>query len=340
MALNVNFKVSGAGANTFSLDLEPTLTFSEVKCLAMEKVGVEPAHMKIIFKGRILKDTDTVEGVQATSGSTMHVVKSVPSAGATGATPTTAAPAVPAPPAPAFSAPAVPSATVAPGAGGDPFASMMGDPAMMQEAMQMMGGGGAAGGLEGMGQMLQNPQAMQQMLQNPMVQQMMQSMFQNPEMLQAMIQNNPMIQQRLQGNPMLQQMLSNPETLRAMFNPQMMQAAMQMQGMMGSTGAPATVPQSPSEANAPAGNGAPASPMFDPAMLQNMMQAMQGGMGGGLSGLGGLPNPADTTPPEERYATQVQQLENMGFPDKHSNLQALVQSNGDVNMAINSLIGA
>jgi ubiquilin len=336
MALNVNFKVSGAGASTFSLDLEPTQTFLEVKCLAMEKVGVEPAQMKIIFKGRILKDTDTVEGVQVTAGSTMHVVKSAPSAGATVATPTTAAPSVPAPPAPASSAPAVPAATVAPGAGADPFASMMGDPTMMQEAMQMMGGGGAAGGLGGMEHMLQNPQAMQQMLQNPMVQQMMQSMFQNPEMLQAMIQNNPMIQQRLQGNPMLQQMLSNPEMLRAMFNPQMMQTAMQMRSMMGNTGAPATVPQSP----APAGNGAPASPMFDPAMLQNMMQAMQGGMGNNLSGLGGLSNPADTTPPEERYAKQVQQLENMGFPDKHSNVQALVQSNGDVNMAINSLIGA
>merc|ERR1712066_1168169 len=79
-------------------------------------------------------------------------------------------------------------------------------------------------------------------------------------------------------------------------------------------------------------------------MMQQMMQAMQGGgaimgMGDGINGGFASPSPADTRAPEERYATQIEQLENMGFPDKHSNVQALVQSNGDVNQAINSLIG-
>merc|ERR1712187_663682 len=83
----------------------------------------------------------------------------------------------------------------------------------------------------------------------------------------------------------------------------------------------------------------------NPQLLQTMLnpqmlQSVQGGVGNGMIGGGGLANPADTRPPEERFATQVQQLENMGFPDKHSNLQALAQSNGDVNQAINCLIGA
>merc|ERR1711976_102270 len=85
----------------------------------------------------------------------------------------------------------------------------------------------------------------------------------------------------------------------------------------------------------------PPNPMFNPEMMQQMMQMMQGGgMGNGMNGGLASPNPADTRPPEERFATQIQQLENMGFPDKHSNLQALSQSNGDVNQAINCLLGA
>merc|ERR1711972_855410 len=108
----------------------------------------------------------------------------------------------------------------------------------------------------------------------------------------------------------------------------------------------AGMPQTPATPAAPGGaqQTAPPNPMFNPAMMQQMMQAMQGGgMGMGVGSVmnGGFtsPTPADTRPAEERYAAQIKQLENMGFPDKHSNIQALVQSNGDVNQAINSLIG-
>merc|ERR1712003_76943 len=116
---------------------------------------------------------------------------------------------------------------------------------------------------------------------------------------------------------------------------------MQMQqAMQGMNGAGTPQMQAIPDAQGGAQQAAPPNPMLNPDMMQQMMQAMQGGMGnGGLNGGFGSPNPADTRPPEERYATQVQQLENMGFPDKHSNLQALAQSNGDVNQAINFLIG-
>ena len=81
-----------------------------------------------------------------------------------------------------------------------------------------------------------------------------------------------------------------------------------------------------------------------------MMQQMMSGQGGGMGGAGGMPPmgggmpppaaaPADNRPPEERYATQLTQMENMGFPDRNSNIQALVQANGDVNQAINFLLG-
>ncbi len=45
------------------------------------------------------------------------------------------------------------------------------------------------------------------------------------------------------------------------------------------------------------------------------MQMMNGG---GAGGAGGFPNaaPADTRPPREKYASELQQLKEMGFTDE------------------------
>jgi ubiquilin len=200
-----------------------------------------------------------------------------------------------------------------------------------------------------------DPAMMSQMLQNPMVQSMMQNIASNPQMLQTMIQSNPMLQNMAQQNPMLQMVLSNPQMLQTMLNPQTLQMVAQMRQMQG-MGAPGALPQTPAATGIPspatdgaANPGALPNPMFDPAMMQAAMQAMMGGgmggqpgLGGGMAGAGALPPlaaPADARPAEERFSTQLDQLSNMGFPDKHSNLQALQTANGDVNQAINSLLG-
>lgn len=52
-------------------------------------------------------------------------------------------------------------------------------------------------------------------------------------------------------------------------------------------------------------------------------------------GMGGLPQaPADNRPPEERFSTQLRQLNEMGFYDFDRNVQALTRSGGDVNGAL------
>merc|ERR1719238_1460054 len=126
--------------------------------------------------------------------------------------------------------PTMPPAATNTGMGGgvgdaNPMAAMMQDPAMMQAAMQMMGGMGGttpgaggmgAGGADPMAAMMagmggsnpmggMDPAMMGQMLQNPMVQQMMQNLTQNPAMLQQMIQSNSMLRQMTQNNPMMAQ---------------------------------------------------------------------------------------------------------------------------------------
>jgi ubiquilin len=46
------------------------------------------------------------------------------------------------------------------------------------------------------------------------------------------------------------------------------------------------------------------------------------------------PPPADNRPPEERYAIQLGQLNEMGFYEFERNIQALTRSGGDVNGAL------
>jgi ubiquilin len=91
----------------------------------------------------------------------------------------------------------------------------------------------------------------------------------------------------------------------------------------------------------------------NPQAFQQFMQAMAGGQGAGAGGagmdfgnmfdfLGGgggaPPAPADTRPPEERFAQQLQQLNEMGFYDFDRNVQALRRTGGNVNGAIEYLL--
>ncbi|EEA25260.1 hypothetical protein TMatcc_006517 [Talaromyces marneffei ATCC 18224] len=88
--------------------------------------------------------------------------------------------------------------------------------------------------------------------------------------------------------------------------------------------------------------------MRDPALLQNVMQAMNGGSAGAgaenpWAALFGAPpvaaSPVDNRPPEERYAEQLRQLNDMGFYDFDQNIAALRRSGGSVQGAVNFLLG-
>lgn len=87
----------------------------------------------------------------------------------------------------------------------------------------------------------------------------------------------------------------------------------------------------------PTGGQAPPPPMLDPA-INALFSAM--GQQGTLGGLGTPPPaPTDNRPPEERYAEQLRQLNDMGFFDFDRNVEALRRSGGSVQGAINQLLG-
>ncbi|KAL7620187.1 hypothetical protein AAE478_009180 [Parahypoxylon ruwenzoriense] len=92
---------------------------------------------------------------------------------------------------------------------------------------------------------------------------------------------------------------------------------------------------------APGGNsgaGTGANPFglapMTPEALQQMMQVL------GMGSPSGSPAPPDNRPPEERYAEQLRQLNEMGFYDFDRNIAALRRSGGSVQGAIEHLLNS
>ncbi|XP_030049554.1 ubiquilin-1 isoform X1 [Microcaecilia unicolor] len=202
-------------------------------------------------------------------------------------------------------------------------------------------------------QITENPQLMQNMLSAPYMRSMMQSLSQNPDLAAQMMLNNPLFA----GNPQLQdqmrqqlpiflQQMQNPDTLSAMSNPRAMQALLQIQqglqtlateaptlmpgvspvfGGLGSTGGSTgtTVPSS-----VPSENTSTLSGISEPGhqqFVQQMLQALAAA------------NPQN---PEVRFQQQLEQLSAMGFLNREANLQALIATGGDINAAIERLLGS
>ncbi|TWU71580.1 hypothetical protein ED733_001687 [Metarhizium rileyi] len=73
---------------------------------------------------------------------------------------------------------------------------------------------------------------------------------------------------------------------------------------------------------------------MNPEMMQQMLQMLGG------TGAGSPASPPDNRPPEERYAEQLRQLNEMGFYDFDRNVAALRRSGGSVQGAIEHLLSA
>ncbi|KAK8850809.1 Deubiquitination-protection protein dph1 [Apiospora arundinis] len=80
-------------------------------------------------------------------------------------------------------------------------------------------------------------------------------------------------------------------------------------------------------------------PGMPPMSNESLMQMMQM-LGMNSPGGGGSPAPADNRPPEERYADQLRQLNDMGFYDFDRNIAALRRSGGSVQGAVEHLLSS
>ncbi|KAI3519100.1 hypothetical protein L1887_08125 [Cichorium endivia] len=184
-------------------------------------------------------------------------------------------------------------------------------------------GGLGAPGLEGLfGGTAPDPNSMSQLMQNPAVSQMMQSLLSNPQYMNQILGLNPQMRSMLESNPQLREMMQNPDFIRQLTSPETMQQMMTLQQSLFSG-------RQPPAGQTGGATGGPDNMGLD--MLMNMF----GGLGtGGFT----MPNNSNV-PPEELYATQLAQLQEMGFFDTGENIQALRATAGNVHAAVERLLG-
>ncbi|CAL5321545.1 unnamed protein product [Camellia sinensis] len=172
-----------------------------------------------------------------------------------------------------------------------------------------------------------DPSAMNQLLQNPAVSQMMQSLLSNPQYMNQFLGLNPQLRSMLDLNPQLREMLQNPEVLRQLTSPETMQQMLAVQQALSS--------QLNRQQSTPETAQTGGTPGAQNNMGLELLMNVFGGLGaGGLN----LPNTPDV-PLEELYATQLSQLQEMGFFDTQENIRALRATSGNVHAAVERLLG-
>merc|ERR1711939_875581 len=364
-------KTSSDGMHSITMAESATVLDLKTKLSGGEFENVSVDRMRLIYSGRVMKDPEPLSTYKIKAGNTIHMVKSAQSNAAQNPASTSAGTG-----SAARAAPGVPT-NMAAGTANNPLAGLtgaryaghMGLPGM--DMFGADGGMGAPPNEDQVAAMLDDPniqQTMNEALQNPQMVDMMINSIPS-------LRNDPNARAMF-NNPEFRRMLTNPAALRQAgeMRRRMQQAGVGSFPAPGATDttpvqtppAPGSAgqqtPQSPPTADPNAANpfaslfggagGAGQNPFgqmppMTPEMMQQAMQMLQnGGMGNlfgggnqwGAGGASSPPPPADTRPPEEIYADQLRQLNDMGFFDFDRNVAALRRSGGSVQGAIEQLL--
>ncbi|KAL3525184.1 hypothetical protein ACH5RR_013556 [Cinchona calisaya] len=227
----VTVNVRWSNGSKFSVQVSLESTVGSFKSVLEQSCEIPPEQQRLIYKGRILKDDQTLQSYGLEADHTVHLVRgSAPPAapnttaavnnGAKNANPSAPGDAAPAEGGP-FGGPGF-GASLFPGLGLNGLGSGAGADA-------------GAGGLFGAGlpefeqmqqQLTQNPNMMRDILNMPLVQNLMN----NPDIIRNLIMNNPQMREIMDRNPELAHILNDPATLRqtmeAARNPELMREMM------------------------------------------------------------------------------------------------------------------
>ncbi|KAI5358167.1 Putative Ubiquitin-like domain, UBA-like superfamily, Ubiquitin-associated domain-containing protein [Septoria linicola] len=223
----VTFNVKSSSDSKYAFTLPAATTVAELKekLSTSEYADTPPERQRLIYSGRVLKDTDTLGSYKIKDGNTVHLVKSAASNARQN--PANQGGAASVPPGAGQPASNVPTNIAAGTGAGDPLAQMTG---ARYAGFHGLPGADMFGADGGMGAP-PNPDHMLRMLDDPNFAQQMNEAMNNPAVLE-MLRNNPMIR----DNPMARQALENPELRRMMLNPDMIRMQMQMQRAMDGSG--------------------------------------------------------------------------------------------------------
>ncbi|KAF7714565.1 Uncharacterized protein PECH_006115 [Penicillium ucsense] len=300
----ITFTIKSSTDAKFTLSLPLSTPVSKLKeKLASSDYADTPAErQRLIYSGRVMKDSDTLEAYKIKDGHTIHLVKSAASNQQHSATGAPSNPAASGPNNPATTQPAAAAGVptnLAAGTGNNPLAGLTG---ARYAGFAQLPGAGLFGPDGGMGPP-PDSEAMLSMLENPQIQSQINEALQNPAMIDLMIQQNPMLRdmgpmaRELMQRPAFRQMLTDPASIRQMMQ---MQRAMGMGG--GGLGGGESAFPAPGVTNTTEGTqnnqqqNTPPNPfgqMPNPMMGGNPFAALFGGQGLGQPPTTGG-NPSET----------------------------------------------
>lgn len=352
MSDTISITIKSSGDTKYEVSISPSITILELKNEIAEKSSVPADRQRLIYSGKVLKDTETVASYKVQTGHTIHLVKSAGPKTTTTNDSTNSA-STNASTSESGNNSGVPS-NIAAGQGSfNPLADLTG---ARYAGYTQLPSASMFGPDGGMNSSMPDPEQLSEMMSNPMFQESMNSMLSNPQMLDYMINQSPQL--RAMG-PQAREMLQSPFFRQMISNPEMMRSMMQMTGgQAGAFGGQAGASSFPAPGANPTvdsqetpnyntgadstetpntNSNAPANPfasMFPGGMPPVDPFSFLGGAGGSQAA------PQDNRPPEERYEEQLRQLNDMGFFDFDRNVAALRRSGGSVQGAVEYLLSS
>lgn len=366
---SISITIKSSGDAKYEVSIDSSKTILDLKNEISAKADVPAERQRLIYSGKVLKDHESIATYKIQSGHTVHLVKSAAKAGSAGPSAGTTTGASNGASTATDSAnggsnntssAGIPSNISAGQGAFNPLADLTG---ARYAGYTQLPSASMFGPDGGMNQSMPDPEQLSQMMSNPMFQESMNSLLSNPQMLDYMIEQSPQL--RAMG-PQARQMLQSPFFRQMMSNPEMMRGMMDMGrggGFGGAGGAGGAFPapggnpttegpdsegsgtsgpgsQGPGSQGPGSGSQAPPNPfaqMFGGGDPMSMFGGGGSPFGGGAP-FGGAPAQEDSRPPEERYETQLRQLNDMGFFDFDTNVSALRRSGGNVQGALEFLL--
>ncbi|KAL2653072.1 hypothetical protein R1flu_021200 [Riccia fluitans] len=214
----------------FSLEVDLAITVGALKVMLAERCDIPADQQRLIYKGRVLKDDNSLDSYGLQHDHTVHLVRGAP-ASVSAAPPSGTIPA--STPGPALGG----LSQTPPGLQQTPGSNPAGLGAFGFPNFGLGAGAGAGAGAGGFGMGLQDiQQVQQQLMQNPnLMREMMnmpavQNLMNNPDLMRSIIMSNPQMRDIIDRNPDLAHILNDPGTLRqtldAARNPELMREMM------------------------------------------------------------------------------------------------------------------
>lgn len=347
MADSININIKSSGENKYAVNIDPGSTVQDLKKAVETELQVPIDRQRLIYSGKVLKDLESILSYKIKLGDTVHLVKSAAAklASAVESTLNNAS----------LSAAALASipTNITAGQGAfNPLAGLTGARYAGYTQLPLASLFGPDGGMNS----TFDPDNMSEMMSSPMFQQSMNAMLSDPQMMDYLISQNPHL--RAMG-PHAREMMQSPVFRQMLTNPEMMRQMMSMGGGIGSVmpdfpapGANPNLETPQYETARPAShlasnvgmNNTPANPFASlfpggalpmDAIASLMANSMPGVVGNSTAS---IPPVQDTRPPEERYESQLRQLNDMGFFDFDANVTALRRTGGSVQGAVEQLL--